>query len=742
MARRRGRRAAQLAVLTALTVVTAGALLVPAAPAQAVFPDLSLRGFAPRAGSALAVARIAGLDPEGPSSWQVNAAVDMTNNEDTAVFPTEVVTTYPGTSIGSKTSRFAGSIGAGSHAIFNLTDGIARTLPFPLPDRVRYEMTFSGYDQPYVVELPLVVRDNAVPHGAFYFPAKASTLGSGQYWYYKTRHAQDDGSGGPSGGDQRWGYDLSVVRHNGSAWTTRTTSAGDPEDPVNSDYLIWNQPLYAMGDGRIITCYRGDPDHPPAPFDQISFENTFGNGYVIDYGDDIVTMAHFRDGTVPASLCPEDGLNEGLDIPVRAGQLLGRVGNSGRSTGPHLHLHGRGETTSGVPMHFLNLRSVADSASIQNLPSNPTLGEHDRLVLHPNSLFLPNPCGYSPPPSGANEVSYHGVAESCFQDVLHQVAARGHQPSIIDGYDVAGSSYLNLTFRRQAIGVPARSYVGLTTAQLDSVLAAQTAAGYRLHWIDSYRRAGQARYAAVFHDRAGPARSSFRHLSQSQLDAKVAELTPLGYVPITISAVHTFGALRYTGLFEKLSVPWTYYTQPAATFGDRITSEAAAGRTLTYVNGVSIAGTPYLTGVFLGGVGDTTTTEVGATSATHQGNFSANLAAGRFTRSVTGYDNGSGSARFAAVWRGAIDTTITNGPPATTRRTTVSFTFTGSNPFLVKGRCRNVPDGSRFVPTVDCASPKTYTGLTVNGYEFQVAAVDREGLADPRAATRSYTVVP
>lgn len=56
-----------------------------------------------------------------------------------------------------------------------------------------------------------------------------------------------------------------------------------------------------------------------------------GNCVRILHGDEIVLYAHFRKGSIPPGVTP--------GATVTVGQLLGRMGNSGSSTGVHLHIH-------------------------------------------------------------------------------------------------------------------------------------------------------------------------------------------------------------------------------------------------------------------------------------------------------------------------------------------------------------------------------------------------------------------
>jgi hypothetical protein len=78
-----------------------------------------------------------------------------------------------------------------------------------------------------------------------------------------------------------------------------------------------------------------------------------GNALFILHGNCRVLYAHFKDGTVhPAVGFP--------GAVVTAGQFLGRMGNSGSSAGPHLHIHAERVSSFLSPAEILALESQGD----------------------------------------------------------------------------------------------------------------------------------------------------------------------------------------------------------------------------------------------------------------------------------------------------------------------------------------------------------------------------------------------
>ncbi len=118
--------------------------------------------------------------------------------------------------------------------------------------------------------------------------------------------------------DQRFAYDLVITR-------AGTTHAGDGTH--NSDYFAYGQPIVAPGDGVVVAAVDGIEENVPGQKDPA---HAAGNYVIVDHGDgEYSLLAHL----IPGSLRVKGGDR------VKAGQAIGRCGNSGNSTEPHLHYH-------------------------------------------------------------------------------------------------------------------------------------------------------------------------------------------------------------------------------------------------------------------------------------------------------------------------------------------------------------------------------------------------------------------
>ncbi len=699
------------------------------------------------AGTTLMAGREAARVPGDPDRFKIKADVWLRNSGGSDLEVASVTTSYPGSAVSAYSFPHLTEeiLPAGDVGRVRVFDGIDRQLPLPLPPTLKVKVSFVGTSETFELSMPLALYENATPSGSHLFPMSAADLPAGQYWAYGTRHIDDAEGGKPSTVRDRYAYDFVVRRWDGSSWTDKGTDQnGDPlPGTSNADYLAFGLPIYAVADGTVLVCIRGIAENVP---------NVLGgnaNDLWIQHGDEVVRYTHFKDGSVPASLCPfNDGAQhdvEAMDIHVTSGQKLGEIGNTGQSSAPHLHtsVHRRVDKTVPLetdfeladsrPLGYHNIRIASDPVSVNNLGASPSFHASHGPIVPSNTLIDANPCGFDVPPSGGIEITRHGISEDCYQDVFNLIEGAGYRPTFVDGYDVAGSVFFNVVFRPTGVSWQARH--GLTGDEYQDLFDELTEDGYRLHHIDSYVSGGQILYAPIFEKRSGPNWTAYHGLTTAEHQAGLEALRDAGYVPVRVSVNDPGdgGGRRWTALFEQVAVDsWDIVDVPTAQYQAAFDDQLAAGRLPTTVHGDHNGSGARLTAVFVKPIGGDWSAVHGFDSDEYQAAHDAAFADGKLLRAVGGYEEGG--HRFAAVWRSLLSTSIASGPPSFTNSTSATLSF-GSNDPWARFECQL--DGASFA---SCTSPETYFGLTEGSHTFHVRAVDRDSLRDPVGASRSWVV--
>ena len=128
--------------------------------------------------------------------------------------------------------------------------------------------------------------------------------------------------------DQRHAYDLVV-------WRDGATFSGD--GTKNEDYACFGTSIEAPVDARVTDVVSHLPDNVPGVMDPA---HAAGNYVMLEVAPRrFLLLAHLQAGSVVLHVGDE----------VRRGAVVGRCGNSGNTSEPHLHLHVQDHPGFGVP---------------------------------------------------------------------------------------------------------------------------------------------------------------------------------------------------------------------------------------------------------------------------------------------------------------------------------------------------------------------------------------------------------
>ncbi len=435
-------------------------------------------------------------------------------------------------------------------------------LDAPLPSSLTVKLYYSGFSTPVTFTKTLAPYTKT-----FGMPFRAFDLASNEVWQGGSTHG---------GGTQVFAYDLSVQGYANGAWSYNLPNTDGTQ---NAHSRVWGKPIYAMADGVIKEFVNNVPNNPK-PGEQANWgiyqNGGGGNHFYIQHGENIVLYAHMQKGSLNAALMQ-------VGKVVKAGDFLGLAGNSGSSSGPHLHIHVRKETTieSGPfrPLLF-NTGFVISKNSFTSLVSN---ANWKGLTAH----GLPGYAGTRPFIWPSNQKPSYGtnVYNGVFREGSDGYAmwagatAAGLQQKDTD-YKNSGLRMTDMSITkvgntleysgvwRAGSGV-SKIQMGTTWAAFTSEWSTLSGQGYRLLDLEVFTDLnGNLKYAGVY----GAGNWGYyliAGLTQAAFNTKWSEYGGQGYRLVDVEVYKSGGTTYYAGVFKYVgsggyalwhSTSWSNFT--------------------------------------------------------------------------------------------------------------------------------------------------------------------------------------
>lgn len=500
-------------------------------------------------------------------------------------------------------------------------------------------------------------------------------------------------------GIQGHGEDISAYRHLGdNRWSRFTADA--PEDKSqhkNEHHVVYGLPFYAVADGEVIGAWRNAPENPaPGESHPARQEDQNGNRFILGGGnhlwirhDDgvIALYAHAQPGTIPSELCPHPqtltlqpikkpggnpDVNPQAFVPpgvppsvptgstimingvwtvvtrprVHRGQLLGLVGNSGKSANPHLHFH---EEKGGAPFEIIFDRGLA--TPLQRI-NEENIADIDEWNSFAGEALPSGPILVWPPRSLGAEFARHQYDPDDFSRLFDHLEDSGYQPVWFDGYRVGDDVFYNFIWRPATTSW--RMFRALTFSEYQQERNVAFQDGFSPVHVESYlNEGGDAHYAVIF-NKDGEKDVVSRHgITLDERRTAMNTAREHGLSPKAVSVVSVEGALQYTVLYRREDIgEWEIHSRiPIGEFQQKFDEMNTRGMGPHYAAAYRHDGVIFFSVIFASKDSGKLVTHFGLNPDTYQDAWEEHRGEGKLTLAVAGYDGALSEHRYIAIWK-------------------------------------------------------------------------------------------
>jgi CubicO group peptidase (beta-lactamase class C family) len=254
-------------------------------------------------------------------------------------------------------------------------------------------------------------------------------------------------------------------------------------------------------------------------------------------------------------------------------------------------------------------------------------------------------------------VARHNLTGSQYQSDYSTFNKQGYRLTHISGYEVGGQARYAAIWEKKS-GPAMATHHGMTSTVYQQKFTAYSQQGYRLTHISAFDVRGKDYYNAIWEKKSGPAMAARHKMSAAKYQQEYNSWKSKGYRLVKVSGYAINGTPHYAAIWEKKSGPAlaTHHGMTAAVYQQKFTTYAQQGFKLSYLSAYTVKGKDYYAAIWEKTAGPASSARHGLSAANYQNEFDNHIYTGYRPRLVSGY-NINGKAHYAAIWdAGALKT--------------------------------------------------------------------------------------
>jgi CubicO group peptidase (beta-lactamase class C family) len=193
--------------------------------------------------------------------------------------------------------------------------------------------------------------------------------------------------------------------------------------------------------------------------------------------------------------------------------------------------------------------------------------------------------------AGPAWIARHAMSAAEYQQEFDRQVAAGYRLVLVNGYAVGGVDRY-VAIWEQSAGPAWIARHGMTAAEYQQEFDRQVAAGYRLVHVSGYEVAGQATYAAIWEQSAGPAWLARHGMTAAEYQQAFDEELAAGYRLLHVSGYTVSGSTQYAAIWEQSpSLAWmAFHGVPGESYQQKFDDLTRQGYRPAQVDGYAVAG--------------------------------------------------------------------------------------------------------------------------------------------------------